>query len=139
MAGQKGRDVLIKLSDGGVPEAFTTLAGIRATDIELNAKPVDGTSADSIKGWRELVEGAGVKTARVRGRGVFKDMASDEQMREIFFAAALARWQLIVPGLGTLTGPMQISELRWGGAYDAEATFSVELQSAGRLVFEASA
>ncbi|MEM9226079.1 MAG: phage major tail protein, TP901-1 family [Pseudomonadota bacterium] len=138
MAGQKGRDVLIKVSDGGVPESFTTLAGIRTSEIELNATLVDGTSAESEDGWRELVAGAGIKTARVRGRGVFKDAASDEQMRAVFFASQIVRWQLIVPGLGALTGPMHISELRWSGEYDGEATFSVELQSAGALTFEAA-
>ncbi|MEM6534216.1 MAG: phage tail tube protein, partial [Pseudomonadota bacterium] len=72
------------------------------------------------------------------GRGVFKDAASDEQMRAVFFASQIVRWQLIVPGLGVLTGPMHISELRWSGEYDGEATFSVELQSAGALTFEAA-
>ena len=138
MAGQKGRDVLIKISDGGAPETFVTLAGIRASEIALNATAVDGTAADSPQGWRELVAGAGVKTAQVRGRGVFKDAASDARMRAVFFAGQIARWQLVIPGLGSLTGPLQISELKWAGEHDGEATFSVALQSAGELVFEAA-
>ncbi len=136
MAGQKGRDVLIKISDGGDPEAFITLAGIRSNEIELDAQAVDGTAADSPNGWRELVAGAGVKSARVRGRGVFKDAASDTRMRDLFFAGEIARWQLIIPGLGRLTGPLQITELKWGGEHDGEATFSIDLASAGELVFE---
>jgi TP901-1 family phage major tail protein len=100
MAGQRGRDVLIKVSDGNIPEAFETLAGIRSTEFDLNAASVDGTAADSPEGWRELVAGAGVKTARVRGRGVFKDASSDDRMRDIFFADDIVRWQLIVPGMG---------------------------------------
>ena len=97
MAGQRGRDILIKVSDGNVPEAFETLAGIRSTEIDLNAASVDGTAADSQDGWRELIAGAGVKSARVRGRGVFKDAVSDDRMRDIFFSGDLARWQLIIP------------------------------------------
>jgi len=139
MAGQKGRDVLIKISDGGSPESFITLAGIRTNEIELNARLVDGTAADSEDGWRELIAGAGVKTARVRGRGVFKDAASDAQMRAVFFAGQIMRWQLVVPGMGTLTGPLQIAELKWAGEHDGEATFAIELQSAGALSFEAAA
>lgn len=137
MAGQRGRDVLIKIADGGVPESFITLAGIRSSEIELNARPVDGTAADSSGGWRELIAGAGVKTARVRGRGVFKDAASDAQMRAVFFSGSIERWQLTVPGMGVLEGPLQISELSWGGEHDGEATFAVELQSAGELTFQA--
>ncbi|MEM9938107.1 MAG: phage major tail protein, TP901-1 family [Pseudomonadota bacterium] len=139
MAGQKGRDVLIKISDGGEPESFVTLAGIRTSEIELNTSRVDGTAMDSLEGWRELVPGAGVKSARVRGRGVFKDAASDARMRTVFFAGQIARWQLVVPGLGALTGPLQISELRWAGNHDGEATFSVDLESAGQLEFGAAA
>lgn len=137
MAGQKGRDVLIKISDGAVAETFVTLAGIRSSEIELNARTVDSTAADSDGGWRELLAGAGVKSARVRGRGVFKDHESDERMREVFFFGEITRWQLIVPGLGSLTGKMQLTELTWSGNHDDAATFNVELQSAGALQFEA--
>lgn len=139
MAGQSGRDVLIKLSDGGTPESFVILAGIRSSELELNQQPVDATSAESPAGWRELLAGAGVKSMRVRGRGLFKDAASDEQMRAVFFAGEIARWQLIVPGLGSFTGAFQIAQLSWGGTHDGEATVSVELQSAGELVFGAAA
>ncbi len=138
MTGQRGRDVLIKISDGTVPESFVTLAGIRTSEIELNARLVDSTAADSEGGWRELIAGAGVKTARVRGQGVFKDAASDAHMRSVFFAGQIARWQLVVPGLGTLEGPLQITELKWAGEHDGEATFSTELQSAGALTFTAA-
>jgi len=135
MAGQRGRDILLKISDGGSPASFVTLAGIRSNEIELNSRAVDSTSAESAGGWRELIAGAGIKSARVRGRGVFKDSESDRRMREVFFSGEATGWQLVVPGLGTLEAPMQITELRWGGEHDGEATFSIELQSAGQIVF----
>ncbi len=139
MSGQKGRDILLKISDGGTPENFITLAGIRSNDIELNSKTVDSTSAESVDGWRELIVGAGVKSARVRGRGVFKDAQSDRRMREVFFLGDPAQWQLVIPGLGTLNSSMQITELQWGGEFDGEATFSIELQSAGAVTFSEAA
>lgn len=138
MAGQRGRDVLLKISDGGALDVFITLAGIRTSEIELNAESVDGSAMDSPQGWRELIPGAGVKSARVSGRGVFKDAASDARMREVFFAGRITRWQLIIPGLGTLVGPLHIKELKWGGTFDGEASFSVALESAGELTFEAA-
>ena len=45
MSGQKGRDVLIKIGDGGAPEAFVTVAGVRAKTISLNARSVDDVTA----------------------------------------------------------------------------------------------
>ena len=100
MAGQKGRDILLKISDGG--GGFVTLAGIRASKIQLSAALVDATSADSPEAWRELLAGAGAKTARVTGRGVFKDAASDARMRTVFFAGEAPDWQFILPDFGTL-------------------------------------
>lgn len=137
MAGQRGRDVLLKISDGGTPAAYVTLAGIRAKTIQLSAGAVDGTSAESPEAWRELVAGAGIKTARVQGTGVFKDAASDARMQDVFFTGAITDWQMIVPDFGSLTGPMQITELTWSGKHDGEAEFSVSLESAGLIQFAA--
>jgi TP901-1 family phage major tail protein len=134
MAGQRGRDILLKISDG--TDGFTTLAGVRASRIQLSAGTVDGTSAESAEAWRELVEGAGIKSARVTGRGVFKDAASDARMRAVFFAGEAPDWQLILPDFGTLAGAFQITELSWSGAHDGEAEFSVTVESAGLLSFE---
>ena len=135
MVGQRGRDLLLKVSDGG---SFQTLAGIRATRIALSSGVVDGTSADSPQAWRELISGAGVKSAQVRGGGLFKDAASDERMRAIFFNGDIEDWRLVIPDFGVLAGKFQIAELSWSGAYDGEAEFSVVLHSAGALSFEAA-
>jgi TP901-1 family phage major tail protein len=137
MAGQRGRDVLIKILDGAAPESSVTLAGIRTSEFELNQQAVDATSMESPEGWREILGGAGVKSIRVRGRGLFKDAASDARMRETFFSGEIARFELIVPSLGSFTGPFQIAQLNWGGTHDGEATMAVELQSAGQVIFEA--
>lgn len=137
MAGQRGRDVLIKIAASASAQSYETVAGIRTSEIELNAQSVDGTAADSPDGWRELVAGAGIKSARVRGQGVFKDAASDARMREVFFAGEIAQWQLIIPGLGQLTGPLHIRDLKWGGTHAGEASFAITLESAGALSFEA--
>ena len=139
MTGQRGRDMLLKVSDESDPETFTTLAGIRSNSFELNAESIDATASDSPDGWRELISGASIKTGRVRGNGVFKDADSDRRMRALFFDSAVVNWQLVIPGLGTLTGPFHIRSLQWSGAYDAEASFAIDLESAGALTFEAFA
>ena len=63
MSAQRGRDLLVKIGDGGSPETFTTVAGLRATTLSFNAQTVDVTNADSANQWRELLAGAGVKAA----------------------------------------------------------------------------
>jgi len=134
MTGQKGRDVLIKIADG---EGFVTIAGIRAKTISLNARSVDGTSGESPEAWRELVAGAGVKSASVSGAGVFKDAASDAALQTAFFAQAVRNYQLVIPGLGVIEGPFLIESLDYSGDHDGEAAFAVTLASAGALSFAA--
>lgn len=133
MAGQRGRDVLLKLADA--TGDFITVAGIRTKTLLLSAGTVDGTNADSPEAWRELVTGAGVKSARLSGAGVFKDKASDARMRDVFFAGDVANWLLILPDFGEIEGPFQISELAYSGEHDGEASFTLTLESAGALIF----
>jgi TP901-1 family phage major tail protein len=137
MAGQKGRDVLIKIGDGGAPEAFVTIAGIRAKTISLNARSVDATSGESPQAWRELIAGAGVKSASVSGAGVFKDAASDAYIQQAFFAQAVRNFQLIIPDFGALSGPFLVEALDYSGDHDGEASFAITLASAGVVAFAA--
>jgi TP901-1 family phage major tail protein len=138
MAGQRGRDMLVRIGDGAEPETFVTVAGLRARSIALGAGLVDATTGDSPGEWRELLAGAGVKRAEVSGAGLFKDSASDALMRAAFFEGRAANFRLVLPDFGTLAGAFMISELSWGGAHDGEATFSVRLSSAGQVSFEAA-
>ena len=136
MAAQNGKDLLVKIdmTGGGM---FETAAGLRATRISLNAETVDVTSLESSGGWRELLGGAGVKTAAISGSGVFKDDATDERARQIFFDGETPNFQVIVPGFGTLEGAFQITAIEYAGSHNGEATYELSLASAGALSFVA--
>lgn len=136
MAAQKGRDLLIKIDPSG-SGAFETVAGLRATRISFNAGTVDATSADSPGGWRELLTGAGVRSASISGSGVFKDAASDAMLRQAFFDAAALPTQFVVPNFGLIEGAFQIASLEYSGDHDGEATFEASFASAGALSFAA--
>ena len=137
MAAQRGRDVLLKIGDGGTPEAFTAVAGLRARNISLNAKTVDATDGDSAGRWRELLAGAGVRSAAVSGAGVFRDAVADAMIREAFFAQAARTWRLTVPDFGVLEGPFLVASLEYAGEHEGEATFALSLASAGAVSFSA--
>ena len=135
MSAQKGRDLLVKIGDGGSPETFTTVAGLRATTLSFNSTTVDITNADSANQWRELLAGAGVKSAAFSGSGVFKDAASDESLRSAFFNQTAPNFQVVIPNFGTVTGAFQIASLQYEGPYDGEVKLSLSLASAGPLMF----
>lgn len=136
MTAQRGKDLLLKIGDGGSPENFTSVAGLRARTITLNARTIDATTSDSPEGWRELIAGAGVKSCAVTGAGLFVDAAADETVRQAFFDQSAPDWQLVIPDFGVIEGPFQIAALEYAGRHDGEATYSISLASAGRLTFE---
>lgn len=135
MTAQKGKDLLIKIADGA---GFTTVAGLRTRRLAFNAETVDVTHAESANRWRELLDGAGVKRASVSGRGLFKDAASDELMRQTFFDGAVKNYQVVIPAFGTVTGSFQITSLEFAGEHNGEVTYDLAMESAGEVTFAAA-
>lgn len=134
MSAQKGKDLLVKIADGA---GFTTVAGLRTRRLAFNAETVDITHAESANRWRELLDGAGVKRASVSGRGLFKDAASDALMRQTFFDGSVVNYQIVIPALGTVQGPFQITNLEFAGEHNGEVTYDLALESAGEMAFTA--
>ncbi|MEN8893714.1 phage major tail protein, TP901-1 family [Planktotalea arctica] len=137
MGVQNGKDLLIKVDVNG-SNTFETLAGLRATRVSFNAETVDVTNLSSAGGWRELLSGAGVKTAALSGSGVFRDEATDERARQIFFDGEIPNFQVIIPDFGTVQGPFQISAIEYAGSHNGEATYEMSMASAGELTFTAA-
>jgi TP901-1 family phage major tail protein len=134
MGAQNGKDLLLKIDMTGDGQ-FETVAGLRATRLSLNAQSVDVTSLSSPGGWRELLGGAGMRSASISGSGVFRDAATDARARVIFFDGATPPFQVIIPDFGTILGPFMITSLDYAGSHDGEATFEIALASAGQITF----
>lgn len=135
MPAQKGKDLLLKMHDGS---AYATVAGLRTKTLAFNAQTVDVTHAESVGRWRELLAGAGVRRASLSGAGIFKDAASDELVRGVFFDGVSKSCQIVIPDFGTIEGMFQISALEFAGSHDGEVTFEISLESAGELSFAAA-
>ncbi|MES2846044.1 MAG: phage major tail protein, TP901-1 family [Pseudomonadota bacterium] len=136
MAVQNGKDLLVKVDLTGDGQ-FETIAGLRATRISFNAETVDVTSLESKGGWRELLGGAGVKSAAISGAGVFRDADTDERARQIFFDGEVPAFQVVIPDFGVIEGPFQIASIEYAGSHNGEATYDMSLASAGVLTFTA--
>jgi len=137
MAAQKGKDLLLKVDADG-EGAYTTIAGLRTRSIVFNAESVDVTHAESAGQWRELLAGAGVKSARLTGAGIFKDAESDEIVRGYVFNGTIRNWQVVIPDFGTVNGPFHIGSFELTGRHDGEVGFEIALESAGELMFVAA-
>ncbi|MBU2532997.1 MAG: phage major tail protein, TP901-1 family [Alphaproteobacteria bacterium] len=137
MAAQKGKDLLLKIDSDG-QGTYVTVAGLRARAIAFNAATVDITHQESAGQWRELLAGAGVRSARLSGTGIFKDAQSDELVRAVFFAGEARIWQVVIPDFGTVAGPFEITSFELSGRHDAEVAFELTVESAGALIFAAA-
>jgi TP901-1 family phage major tail protein len=136
MTAQKGKDLLLKIDSDGAG-TFVTVAGLRSRRIAFNAESVDISNADSAGRWRELLAGAGVKRASISGAGIFKDAATDANVRQVFFDGTIRNWQVIVPDFGTLAGAFQVTSLEYSGEHNGEVAYELALESAGEISFTA--
>ncbi len=136
MGAQNGKDLLVKVDMTGGGQ-FETIAGLRATRVSFNSESVDVTSLESQGGWRELLSGAGVKSASISGSGVFRDEGTDERARQLFFDGETPEFQVVIPDFGIVEGAFQVTSLEYAGSHNGEATYELSLASAGALVFTA--
>ncbi len=134
MAAQKGRDVLVKVDSDGAG-TFLTVGGGRSKSISLNSETVDVTDSDSTNQWRELLANAGIRTATITLSGIFKDSASEEDVRGYFFSGAIEDYQFIIPDFGTVEGAFQVTALDYAGEHNGEATYSMTFESGGALTW----
>lgn len=136
MTAQNGKDLLVKVDMDG-NGVFETMAGLRASRLSFNSESVDVTSLESTGGWRELLRGAGVKSAAISGSGIFRDASTDERARDIFFEGGMPDFQVVIPDFGIVEGAFQISSIEYAGTHDGEATYEISMASAGALTFTA--
>lgn len=134
MAAQKGSALLMKIGNGGSPEAFTTIGGMRSTALAMNDEAVDITNKDSARA-RTLLAQAGVNSMTVTGSGVFTDSSSEATLRSAFDASSFTNYQFLVPDFGTFTGAFMLQSLEYAGEFNGEVTYSFTFESSGAITF----
>jgi len=127
---QKGRDLLLKVGDGGTTEVFTTLGAARATTVSIENNPVDITSLNS-KGFQELQIKGGVQEIEISVEGIFKDSAAEEILRAAAFNRSVKNYQLIFPNGEMIEGAFVISQYQREGSYNGLEVFSLKLLRTG--------
>jgi len=138
MAAESGRGFLVKIGDGGDPESFSTVAGMRSTSLTINSETVDITNKDS-QGWRELLSGAGLRRMSVSGSGVFTDSQAEARLRTKALAGAIANYRIVFDNGDSFTGAFQVTTLDYSGDHNGERTYTLGLDSSGVVDFQAAA
>ena len=134
MMAQKGASMLVKIGNGGSPETFTTIGGLRSSSITLNDEAVDVTNKDS-SGNRTLLADGGIHSISISGSGVFTDAASETTLRGLINASSFTNLQFLIPDLGTYTGAFMCTSLEYAGEYNGEVTYSASFESSGAITY----
>ena len=133
MAAQKGSAFLLKVSNGGSPATYATVAGLRTTQMSITGDSVVITSKES-GGWRELLSGAGVRSVSVSAAGIFLGSAAEQQIRASAMAGTLDDYELSFEGGEKLRGKFLIQRLDYAGDFNGERNYSLQLESSGAVV-----
>ena len=133
MAVEKGSAFLLKVGNGGNPVVYTTVAGLRTTQLSVNGEAVAITHKDS-GGWRELLSGAGVRSVSVSAAGVFTGSAAEARVRASALSGAIDDYRLTFEGGETMTGRFLVTRLDYAGDYNGERSYTVALESSGPVV-----
>jgi TP901-1 family phage major tail protein len=133
MPAEKGSSFLLKIGNGATPPVFTTVAGLRTTQLSVNGEAVTITTKDS-GGWRELLSGAGVRSVSVSGAGVFTGSAAEARLKANALSGMIDDYRLSFESGETLTGRFLVTRLDYAGDFNGERSYTLALESSRPVV-----
>lgn len=133
MTAQKGAAFLLKIGDGGSPQAYETVAGLRTTQMAINGDTVVVTTKES-GGWRELLSGAGTRSVSVSASGIFLGSTAEDRVRSNALAGTLDAYELSFEDGAKMRGSFLVQRLDYAGDFNGERTYSLQLESSGAVV-----
>lgn len=133
MPAEKGSAFLLKVGDGATVPSFTTVAGLRTTQLSINGDPVVITNKGS-GAWRELLSGAGVRSVSEAGAGVFTGSAAEARIKGNALAGTLDDYELSFESGERLRGRFLVARLDYSGDFNGERTYALALESSGPVV-----
>jgi TP901-1 family phage major tail protein len=132
MGAEKGSAFLLKVGNGAEPPVFSTVAGMRTTQLSVNGEAVNVTSKDS-GGWRELLSGAGVRSVSVAASGIFTGSAAEVRIKANALAGQIDAYELSFESGEKLRGLFLVTRLDYSGDYNGERNYALSLESSGAV------
>lgn len=139
MAKEKGKNVLLKVGDGGGPEAFATLGGQETTKMSLSKSTIDSSDKES-GDWTESISGEKSATVTASGKAKWPDTDGLEALRAAYESDEPINCQMILNAAGAkYSGPMHVTALDIDGDMKDVTKYSVTLVNADNLTYAAGA
>ncbi len=133
MAAERGSAFLLKIGDGQSPPGFTTVAGLKTTQLSINGDAVAITNKGS-GGWRELLSGAGVRSVSVAASGIFTGSSAEAQVRSLALTGALQDYELSFESGERMQGEFLVTRLEYVGDFNGERNYTLALESSGEVM-----
>jgi TP901-1 family phage major tail protein len=133
MGAERGSAFLLKIGDGATPPAYSTVAGLKTTQLSVNGDPVAITNKDS-GGWRELLTGAGVRSVSVAASGIFTGSAAEVRLRGLALNGAIEAYELNFESGEKMRGDFLVTRLEYAGDFNGERNYTLALESSGEVV-----
>ena len=133
---QQGRAFLFKMDvSGQSPTVYTSVTGMRATQLKVNGNAVDITNKNS-NAWQEMLSNAGVRKIDVSASGIYD--GTPGAVFNAFEKAALSNTfidaEIVFANGVTWTGTWVIMDFTTDGPYDNAQTFSCTITSHGPII-----
>lgn len=141
MSQQKGRTLLIRLGNGGSPETFSNLCGLKERSFNRSANEVDTTIPDynNPGGPVQKTGEPGILNRVFSGSGAYVTGASTTILEDHADNGTVFNAEVVVPGRGTYKGPFMVSDYETNGSMEGNMEFSATFTAAGPLSFTAEA
>jgi TP901-1 family phage major tail protein len=128
-----GKDFLLKVDVGS--GTFTTIAGLRTSQMSLEREAVDVTTHGSNQ-WSEKLAAAGIKSMKLSASGVYDSGDTTlDILEDALMAGTLLSCKLVdaTASAKSYTASFFVTGFERGGEYNAEQTFSISLESSGAV------
>jgi TP901-1 family phage major tail protein len=132
MAAERGSAFLLKIGDGSATTSYSTVAGLKTTQLSINGDAVVITNKGS-GGWRELLSGAGVRSVSVAASGIFTGSAAEAQVKALALSGALENYQLSFDSGDQMQGEFLVTRLEYAGDFNGERNYTIALESSGEV------
>ena len=125
-----------KAKQDAVPIAgdFSSVAGIQAKSVSINAQEIDITSGSTDE-WRTLLADRGTRSWDISGNGVMDDGALAKKLESRSIDNSLNWFRVIRSDQANraYTGKFKISTFNFEGNHDGSVNFDISLMSSGPL------
>ena len=132
MAAEMGSAFLLKVGDGAETPTYSTVAGLRTTQLSINGESVVITNKGS-GGWRELLSGAGTRSVSVAGGGVFTGSAAEARLKSNALAGLIDDYELSFESGDRMRGRFLLTRLDYAGDFNGERNYTLALESSGAV------